>query len=53
MPLVFGGNPSDGSYRDCSRVEDNSSDEVAGYSSLSRNILLLGYKDGFLCIVGT
>src|SRR5258708_36744323 len=53
MSLIFGGDASDGCCRDSLRMKDNPSKEVAILLWCSRNIPLLGYKDGPFCVVGS
>src|SRR5258708_13174189 len=52
MPLVFGGDPSNGCCGDLFGVEDDSSKKIVIYSSLSGEIPLSGDKNGLLCITG-
>src|SRR5216684_1291175 len=53
MPLVFGGDASNGYCRDSFWVEDDPSEEIVVFLFLLRDISLSGYKDSFLRIVGS
>ena len=53
MPLIFGGNPSNGCRGDLFRVEDDPSEEVIACFFLSGEVPLSGHKNGLFCVVGS
>src|SRR5258708_13004808 len=53
MPLVFGGNTSDGCCGDSFWVKDDPSNEVAVLFLLSRDVPLSRYEDSLFRIIGS
>src|SRR5229473_4747688 len=52
VSLILGGDPSDGCRGDLFRMKDDSSEKIVARPPLSRDIPLLGHKNGSFCIAG-
>src|SRR5258708_39593989 len=53
VPLVLGGDPSDGCCGNLFWMKDDPPNEVIVFPSLSRDVPLSGHKNGLFCVVGS